>query len=92
MGDLGWIPGLGQSPGKGKGYTLQYSGLENSMDCVAPGITKELDTTEQLSLSLHTSNSSGKNDKTDDYTALGCTPGRQYTGCARVMLVLNLCQ
>ena len=32
-GDLGLIPGLGRSPGKGNGYPLQYSGLENSMDC-----------------------------------------------------------
>ena len=31
MGDLGSIPGLGRSPGEGKGYQLQYSGLENSM-------------------------------------------------------------
>ena len=28
----GLIPGLGGSPGEGKGYPLQYSGLENSMD------------------------------------------------------------
>ena len=33
VGDLGSIPGLGGSPGEGKGYPLQYSGLENSMDC-----------------------------------------------------------
>ena len=26
------IPGLGRSPGDGKGYPLQYSGLENPMD------------------------------------------------------------
>ena len=31
-GDLGLIPGLRRSPGEGKGYPLQYSGLENSMD------------------------------------------------------------
>ena len=31
-GDLGSIPGLGQSPGEGKGYPLQYSGLQNSLD------------------------------------------------------------
>ena len=31
-GDLGLIPGLGRSPREGKGYPLQYSGLENSMD------------------------------------------------------------
>ena len=30
-GDLGLVPGLGRSPGEGKGYPLQYSGLENSM-------------------------------------------------------------
>ena len=30
-GDLGSIPGLGKSPGEGKGYPLQYSGLENSI-------------------------------------------------------------
>ena len=40
MGDLGLIPGLGRSPGKGKGYPLQYSGLENSMDCIVHGFAK----------------------------------------------------
>ena len=39
-GDLGWILGLGRSPGEGKGYPLQYSGLENSMDCRVRGVTK----------------------------------------------------
>ena len=39
-GDLGSIPGLGRSPGEGKGYPLQYSGLENSMDCVVHRVTK----------------------------------------------------
>ena len=39
-GDLDSIPGLGRSPGEGKGYPLQYSGLENSMDCTAHGVTK----------------------------------------------------
>ena len=33
-GDLGLIPGLGRSPGEAKGDPLQYSGLENSMDCI----------------------------------------------------------
>ena len=40
VGDLGSIPGLGRSPGKGKGYPLQYLGLENFMDCIVCGITK----------------------------------------------------
>ena len=38
--DLGSIPGLGRSPGDGKGYPLQYSAVENSMDCIALGVTK----------------------------------------------------
>ena len=39
-GDLYLIPGLGRSPGEWKGYTLQYSGLENSMDCIVHVVAK----------------------------------------------------
>ena len=39
-GDLDSIPGLGRSPGNGKGYPLQYAGLENSMDRIVHGIAK----------------------------------------------------
>ena len=39
-GDLGWISGLGRSPGEGKGYPFQYSVLENSMDYVVHEVTK----------------------------------------------------
>ena len=39
-GDLGSIPEFGRSPGEGKGYPLQYSGLENSMDCIVHGVAK----------------------------------------------------
>ena len=35
-----WIPGLGRSPGEGEGSPFQYSGLENSMDCIVHGIAK----------------------------------------------------
>ena len=38
--DLGLIPGLGSSPGEGKGYPLQYSGLENSVDCLVHELAK----------------------------------------------------
>ena len=38
--DLGSILGLGKSLGEGKGYPLQYSGLENSMDFIVHGLTK----------------------------------------------------
>ena len=54
VGDQGLIPGLGRSPGEGKGYPLQYSGLENSMDCIDHEFA-ELDMTKQPSLSLFTS-------------------------------------
>ena len=40
VGDLGLIPGLGRSPREGKGYPLQYSGLENSMECIVHGAAK----------------------------------------------------
>ena len=39
-GDPGLIPGLGRSAGEGKGYPLQCSGLENSMDCIVHGVAK----------------------------------------------------
>ena len=45
-GDPGLIPGLGRSTGEGKGYPLQYSGLENSMDSWGLWGHKESDTTE----------------------------------------------
>ena len=51
-GDLGSIPGLGRSPGEGKGYSIQYSGLENSTDRGAwwatVHVVTESDTTDQL--------------------------------------------
>ena len=49
-GDPGLISGLGRSPGEGKGYPFQYSGLENSMNYLWG--RKGLDTTERLSLCI----------------------------------------
>ena len=40
VGDLGSIPGLGRSPGGGKGCPLQHPGLENSTDCIDRGVAK----------------------------------------------------
>ena len=40
VGDLDLIPGLGRCPGEGKGYPLQYWGLENSKDCTVHGVSK----------------------------------------------------
>ena len=40
VGNLGSIPGLGRSPEEEKGYPLQYTGLQQSMDCIVHGVTK----------------------------------------------------
>ena len=39
-----WVQSLGweDSPGKGKGYPLQYSGLENSMDCIVHEVESDM--------------------------------------------------
>jgi len=37
-GDVGSVPGMGRSSGEGKGYALQYSGLENPMGCIVHGV------------------------------------------------------
>ena len=58
VGDLGLVPGLGRSPGEGKGYPLQYSGLENSMDC-SPWSHKESDMTGATS-SFHFTSGLGR--------------------------------
>ena len=50
-GDLGSVPGLGRSPGEGKGYPLQYSGLESSMDDIVPGVAKSW--TQQSDFHFH---------------------------------------
>ena len=58
-GDLGLIPGLERSPGRGHGNPLQYSCLENphgqrSLAGYSPWGHKESDTAEQLSTAQHT--------------------------------------
>ena len=50
VGDLHSKPGLGRSPGEGKGYPLQYSGLENSNGRCSSRGHKESDTVQQLFL------------------------------------------
>ena len=50
--DVGLIPRWGRSPGEGKGYPLQDSGLENSMDCTVHGVTKSR--TQQSDFHFHT--------------------------------------
>ena len=55
MGGMGLIPGLGRPPGAGKGYPLRYSALENSMDCIAHGVTESRTGLSGLHFHFHTS-------------------------------------
>ena len=53
--DLGSVPGLGRSPGEGKGYSLQYSGLENSRDSIVYGVAKSRTRLSDFHSLTHTS-------------------------------------
>ena len=53
MGDLGLIPGLGRSPREGKGYSLQYSDQENSMDCVVHEVAKSRTRLSDFKFTVH---------------------------------------
>ena len=53
-GDLGLIPGLERSPGEGNGYPLQYSGQENSMDCIVHGVTNTQTPLSDFHMHTHT--------------------------------------
>ena len=53
VGDLGSTPGLGRSPGEGKGHPLQYSGLENSVDFIVHGVTTSWTRLSDFTLTFH---------------------------------------
>ena len=84
MRDMGSIPGLGRSPGEGKGYPLQYSGLENSMDHVVHGVTKS---GTQLS-DFHFTTSLGQRPQGRKYVHLkGIVPAWAWpSGCLSISL------
>ena len=52
-GDVGSVPEFGRSPGEGKGYALQYSGLENSMDSAVHGVAKSRTGLRDLRFHFH---------------------------------------
>ena len=70
-GDLGSIPVLGRSPTERKGYPLQYSGLENSMDCTVHGVEKSWTLLSNFHLtSLQRGREGGKESKRKGETKL----------------------
>ena len=72
VGDLGLIPGLGRSPGEGNGYPHQYSGLENSIDCVVHRVAKSQEQPELPASTLHISISSPCSFPPSDSNFDGC--------------------
>ena len=56
VGDLVLIPGLGRSPGEGKGYPLQHSDLESSMDFIVHGVTKSRTRLSSFHFHIHARN------------------------------------
>ena len=76
VGDLGSIPGSGRSPGEGEGYPLQYSGLENSMDCMVHGVTESR--TRLSDFYFHVTFSRGSS-LIRDQTWVSCVESRSFT-------------
>ena len=74
VGVLGSIPGLGRSPGKGNSYSLQYSGLENSMDSRVHGVTKSQAQLSNFDLRGFPGSSVGK-ESACNVGVLGSIPG-----------------
>ena len=54
-GDMGSIPGSGRSLGEGNGFSLQYSDLENSMNCIVHGVTKSRTQLNDFHIRIHIS-------------------------------------
>ena len=89
MGDLGSIPGLGRSPGEGKGYLLQYSGLENSMDYTVHEVAKSQ---AQLSnFHFHLSGSSDQHQNNDTVLSGVCKKrdGKAQEGDLALLPILS---
>ena len=59
VGDIGSIPGLGRSPGEGKGYPFPYSGLENSIDYIVHGVVKSWTQLSNFHFPFHACRSRG---------------------------------
>ena len=79
VGDLGLIPGLGRSPGEGKGCPLQHSGLENSMDSAVHGVAKSR--TRLGNLHFHCSLVTAESKRAEDGARVMGTPSEGTVSC-----------
>ena len=99
VGDLGLIPGLGRSPGAGKGHPLQYCGLESSMGCIVHGVAESQTRVSGLHftspvgaeqggvLLLQWAHSRGLSSFSSGHTAGGCLPSPVGTQQEDVLLL-----
>ena len=85
VGDPGSIPGLGRSPGEGKGYPLQYSGLENAMDCIVHGVVKSWTRLSDFHIHTHTHTHTRTQSQVQE---VSCFSHRAKVGCSRLAVVL----
>ena len=83
-GDLGLIPVWGRSPGERKGYPLQYSGPENSTDCIVQGVAKSRTRFSDFDFDYTVSNYFVQWHRTEKYTAIN-------TDRTRIMFVAGQC-
>ena len=84
VGDLGLITGLGRSPGEGKDYPLQYSGLENSTDSIVHGVAKSWRRLNNLHFLFHFSTCLQNRSRfTDTENKLIVTKGKSGEGQIR---------
>ena len=100
IGDPSLIPGSGRSAGERMGYPLQYSGLENSMDCIVHGVTRVGQGFHIVSqeLDIFTFNREGKTTglHTQFLASVTCQPWLQLSGpvvqCSLSPSVVEECQ
>ena len=86
MEDLGLIPWLGRSPGEGKGYPLQYSGLENSMNCIVYGVA-ESDEQQLSNFHFHFFGKSEREAKIQQEQYTMCKKGERNTHCSDLWFI-----
>ena len=89
-GDLGSIPGLGRSSGEGKGYPLQYSGLETSMGCIVRGDTKNQTRLGDFHVHFHYKQKLGMRQKPRNHSTVKNTKGPVTGGQSALLKIQSL--
>ena len=86
----GSIPGLGRSRGEGKGYPLQYSGLENSMGCMVHGVTKNQTRQSDFHFHFHYKQKLGMRQKPRNHSTVRYTKAPVMGGQSALLKIQSL--